>query len=76
MKLRMAVLSASGLLLVACASTAEQSSYYTSQSEKAYVQTRLEADEAYMERVEILARRRGVGVHWVNPPTKIIAKGD
>jgi hypothetical protein len=75
MKVRMAVLSASALLLVACASTAEQSSY-SPQSQKAYAQTRLETDEAYMSQVEATARRRGVGVTWVNPPTKIVAKGD
>jgi uncharacterized protein YcfL len=71
----MAVLSVSGLLLVACASTAEQGSY-TSQSQKAYAQTRIEADQAYISRVEGQALRRGVGVTWVNPPTKIVAKGD
>lgn len=75
MKLRVAVLSASGLMLVACASTAEQSSY-TSQSEKAYVQTRIETDRAYMSRIEAQALRRGVGITWVNPPKKIVAKGD
>jgi hypothetical protein len=74
MKVRMAVLFASGLLLVACASTAEQSSYTSPQ--KAYVQTRIEADEAYISQVEATARRRGVGVTWVNPPKKIVAKGD
>ena len=75
MKVRMAVLSASALLLVACASTAEQSGY-TSQSQKTYAQTRIETDEAYVAKVEAMARRRGVGVTWVNPPRKIVAKGD
>lgn len=75
MKVRMAVLSASALLLVACASTAEQSSY-TSQSQKTYTQTRIETDEEYVARVEAMARRRGVGVTWVNTPTKIVAKDD
>ena len=27
-------------------------------------------DAAYMFQVEHIARRRGVGVHWVNPPLK------
>lgn len=27
-------------------------------------------DAAYMERVEQIARQRGIGVTWVNPPVK------
>lgn len=71
MKLRMAVLSASVLLLAACASTGEQTSYAPA---KQYEQTRLDNDELYMARVEAYARRRGIDLTWVNPPRKIVAK--
>jgi membrane-bound lytic murein transglycosylase B len=27
-------------------------------------------DQAYVQRVEQIAKRRGIGVTWVNPPTK------
>jgi hypothetical protein len=72
MKLRMAVLSASVLLLAACASTGEQTGY--AGPAKQYPQTRLDNDELYMARVEAYARRRGIDLTWVNPPRKIVAK--
>lgn len=37
------------------------------------------ADEAYMARVEAIARRRGIDVTWVNPPVTeetLVASGD
>jgi hypothetical protein len=30
----------------------------------------IEQDHAYMQQVEQVARRRGIGVTWVNPPMK------
>ncbi len=36
-------------------------------------------DEAYMSRVETIARRRGIDVTWVNPPVReetLVASGD
>lgn len=33
-------------------------------------------DTAYMSRVERIALRRGIDVHWVNAPTKRVAKQD
>lgn len=31
---------------------------------------RIEQDSAYVQRVEQIAKRRGIGVTWVNPPVK------
>ena len=70
---RMAVLSASVLGLAACASTGETTSYTPAPKVQ---QTTLENDEAYMAKVEAIARRRGLGLTWVNPPRKIVAKED
>jgi len=33
-------------------------------------------DTAYMARVEDIARKRGVNVHWVNPPRKVQTLAD
>jgi hypothetical protein len=33
-------------------------------------------DEAYVNRVERLARLRGVDIYWVNPPLKLVAKAN
>jgi len=73
MKVRMAVLSTAAILLAACASTSEQASY-APQPQGAYPETRITTDDVYMARVEYLARRRGVHLTWVNPPTKIAPK--
>lgn len=70
---RMAVLAVSVLGLAACATTEETTGYAPA---KAYPQTRLDNDEAYMARVEAYARRRGIDLTWVNPPRKIVAKED
>jgi hypothetical protein len=70
----MAVLSASILGLAACASTEEKTTGYVP-AHKVQATT-LENDEAYMARVEAIARRRGIGLTWVNPPRKIVAKND
>ncbi|MDB6164788.1 MAG: hypothetical protein JWL98_2220 [Xanthomonadaceae bacterium] len=32
-------------------------------------------DAAYVDRVDNLARARGVAVHWVNPPQRHVAGG-
>ena len=73
MKVRMAVLSTAAVLLAACASTGEKTSY-APQPQGAYPETRIATDDAYMARVEFLARRRGIHLTWVNPPTKIAPK--
>ncbi|GAB3358275.1 hypothetical protein [Lysobacter tyrosinilyticus] len=75
MKVRMAVLSASVLMLVACATTGEQGSY-SGEPKKAYVQTKIDTDDAYVSRVEQIARNRGIQVTWVHPPrTTTVVKG-
>ena len=70
MKLRMALLSVSAVLLTACASTGEKTSYVP-QVRSAYPESQIAADDAYMARVEFLARRRGINLTWVNPPRKV-----
>lgn len=67
MRVRMAVLSVAAVLLAACATTSEQTSY-APQTQKVRPQTHTSNDEAYMARVEAQARRRGVDVTWVHPP--------
>jgi hypothetical protein len=73
MKLRMSVLSASVVLLAACASSGATTGYVP---QKTHPQTRLAQDEAYMAHVEALARRRGIDLTWVNPPQKIVASDE
>ncbi len=57
--------------LAACASTDEKSSLATATRVEA--PSNLTVDDAYVNRVEYLARQRGVEVHWVNMPTKHLA---
>lgn len=74
MKVRMAVLAASVLGLAACATTGEQTATgHTPVQQQART---VETDTEYMARVEAVARRRGIGLTWVNPPRKIVAKDD
>jgi hypothetical protein len=68
----MAVLSASVICLAACASSGGTTSYVPKAQDVAHSNVR--TDDAYMARVEFLARRRGIHLTWVNPPTKIVAK--
>jgi hypothetical protein len=70
MKVRMAVLSASILGLAACATTGETTSYTPAQEQPSL----MDNDAEYMARVEAIARRRGLGLTWVNPPRKMVAK--
>ena len=72
MKVRMAVLSASILGLAACASTGETTSSTPLEDQPSLMAT----DDDYMARVEAIARRRGIGLTWVNPPKKVLAKKD
>lgn len=67
--LRCCILCAAVLLMVACAS------HGTMQSQPAVAATTpdgYEQDTRYIHAVEYVARRRGVEVHWVNPPLKRI----
>jgi len=68
---RVAVLSLSAVGLVACATT--------DQTARVSPDTRtIVTDEAYMGAVEQIARRRGLEVVWVNPPTteELVAQQD
>ena len=68
---RVAVLSLSAVGLVACATT--------DQAARMSPETRtIVTDEAYMSAVEQIARRRGLEVVWVNPPTteELVAQQD
>ncbi|MGQ4583052.1 hypothetical protein [Lysobacter sp. F60174L2] len=61
---RIFVVSLSVAGLAACASMDEQSASIAPQSSSIGV------DGAYVGRVEEIARRRGIEVMWVNPPTE------
>jgi len=69
---RVAVLSLSAVGLVACATT--------DQAARVSPETRtIVTDEAYMSAVEQIARRRGIEVMWINPPTtaeELVARQD
>jgi hypothetical protein len=54
--------------LAACAGTEEKSSL--SSATRVEAPSNLTVDDAYVARVEYMARQRGVEVHWVNMPTK------
>ena len=57
--------------LAACSGTQEKSSY--SAATRVEAPSNLTVDDVYVNRVEYLARQRGVEVHWVNMPTKHLA---
>lgn len=58
--MRFFVITAAAALIVGCAGGGS-SSLATKSSAQA-------VDQAYVAKVETLARHRGVDVHWVNPP--------
>ena len=71
--LRVVALSLAVMGLAACASMDDQSARVSPQVAP------ISADQAYMARVEELARRRGLEVMWVNPPTihqNLVATGE
>lgn len=65
--LRFVVLSLSVATLGACASMDEKS---TSAAQASSQVASIQPDEAYIARVEQIARQRGLLLQWVNPPTK------
>lgn len=65
--LRVAVLSLSVVALGGCASMDERN---TSVAESSKQVVSIQPDHAYIARVEQIARRRGVYLQWINPPTK------
>jgi len=68
--LRIAVLSLSVLGLAACTSSMDKSAYVEPDRVMDPGEVRIERDAAYIDYVERTARRRGIYVQWVNPPTK------
>jgi len=63
---RMAVLSLAVLGLAACAGTQTKTTYVPEPKPASI----MDNDEAYMDYVERVARRRGIEVVWVNLPRK------
>jgi hypothetical protein len=68
---RILTVSAIAITLAACTSTAEKTSYVAPQpvSQTASIQP----DEEYVSRVEMMARKQGADVRWINVPTKRVA---
>ena len=67
---RVAVLSLSVLGLAACAGTQSRSSYAEPAAMAPASAPALSRDDRYIATVERIARRRGIGVVWVNPPNR------
>lgn len=63
-------LSLASLALAACATTGEQSSYVAPQPAGQAAVVSIQPDGEYISRVELMARRQGADVRWVNLPTK------
>lgn len=68
---RIAALAVSVTGLTACASGGMEKSAYVQPKPVGSIVT----DDAYMAYVERTARRRGIGVTWVNLPTKRVTAG-
>jgi hypothetical protein len=62
------VLSAVPLVLAACSSTSEKSSYVEPQRVGEVVS--IQPDDEYVSRVEQMARSQGIQVRWINVPNK------
>lgn len=71
--LRVAALSLSVATLGACASMDERQTTVVKSSSQV---VSIEQDQAYIAQVERIARRRGIHLQWVNPPTKRVQVGE
>ena len=70
---RILALSLASLALAACASTGSQTSTYVApQAAAKTAVVSIRPNSEYMSRVELMARRQGADVRWVNVPTKRI----
>ncbi|HZH42624.1 MAG TPA: hypothetical protein VEY50_00850 [Lysobacter sp.] len=69
MKLGLCIVLLATVGLAACASTSETSSAAPKRTPSI-----MDPDEAYMARVQEVARRRGIQVQWVHPPHKTAAQ--
>lgn len=70
--LRMAVLSLSILGLAACAGMEARSTQAQPERSLKPGEVRVVQDDDYVAYVERVARRRGIEVQWVHPPSKRI----
>lgn len=68
--LRAALVSVAALGLAACSSMHEKSTYVPPASVSGSQQVSIQQDAEYMAIVERIARRRGITLEWVNPPSK------
>lgn len=66
---RAAFLAAGALVLAGCATTGSTASVQPAAA-PSVAGDQFEQDSSYVQRVEQIARRRGIGVTWVNPPVK------
>jgi ABC-type sugar transport system substrate-binding protein len=62
-------LAALAVLATGCATTSESTAHAPAPASAPGTRM-IEQDHAYMQQVEQVARRRGIGVTWVNPPMK------
>lgn len=69
---RIAVLSLSVLGLAACAGTQARTSHVAPAAVEAATASAssVNRDDRYIATVERIARRRGIGVVWINPPNR------
>lgn len=70
---RIALISVAAAGLAACASMDDGRASLSPETRT------ISPDQAYMSRVETIARRRGIDVTWVNPPVTeetLVASGD
>ena len=64
-------LSLTVIALAGCSSTMEKASYMAPQ--QATETASIQPDEEYISRVEMMARKQGADVRWINVPTKRVA---
>lgn len=67
-RLALVAIALSAVALTGCATTAESTAAAPPPADTG-AQT-VTQDHAYMQQVEQIARRRGIGVTWINPPIK------
>lgn len=71
MKLSLGIaLGSTAMLLAGCAGTQET----VRQAEPTYREGSIVQDQAYIDRVESIARQRGVNVTWVHPPKRRVGE--
>lgn len=66
---RAAVLAAAVAVSAGCATTSEPAASLAPGPASGTI-VAVDQDHAYMQQVEAVARRRGIGITWINPPIK------